>query len=182
MPGHRHIALLIFLSSILALTGCNEPVVVTPPKVGEAAPHAELINLNGQKLNLDTLRGKVVVAHFWATWCAPCRKELPSMERLSRQLDPKYFVILGISVDREIKLVEEFKRKYGIRFANHIDTDMTLAKGKFGVNAFPESFIINREGNIVRHMRGEHDWDSQGMIKVLNDTYRGVSTKSGAYW
>ncbi len=167
---------------VLLLTGCGKPAPVEPPKIGDAAPPAEIVSLDNRKTSLSSLSGKLVIVHFWATWCAPCRKEMPSLERLAKKLDPSRIVLLGISVDEDTNLVEEFKLKYGIRFANHIDSDMAIARGKFGASAFPETFIVGRDGRILRHMVGGHEWDSPAMLQVLEDAYAGVQTRSGAYW
>ena len=166
----------------LVLGGCGAPENVEPPKVGDTIADTSFTTLDGEVTTLASLREKLVVLHFWATWCAPCRKEIPSMERLSRQLDPGKFALLGISVDEDANLVKEFKLKYGIQFANHIDSEMALARGQFGATAFPETFILGRDGRLVRHMIGEQEWDTPAMLQVLNDAYNGVATKSGAYW
>jgi thiol-disulfide isomerase/thioredoxin len=166
----------------LLLTACGEQTTAEKPKLGDTIANVTFQGLDQSQLELATVKDKLVIAHFWATWCAPCRKEMPSLERLSQKLDPNKFALIGISVDEDINLVKEFKLKYGIKFARFIDIDMALAKGRFGVTAFPETFIIGRDGKLVRHMMGEHEWDTPAMIKVLNDAYGGVETKAGAYW
>ena len=173
---------LILLVVSLLLSACGEQAKVEPPKVGENVTDVTFIGLDESRTPLGAHKDKLVMVHFWATWCAPCRKEMPSLERLSQKLDPNKFVLIGISVDEDINLVKEFKLKYGIKFANYIDIDMSLARGKFGATAFPETFIIGRDGKLLRHMIGEHEWDTPAMLQVLNDAYSGVATKSGAYW
>lgn len=178
---HPRTPLLLLLLALLA-SGCGKPAAVEAPKIGEGVTNATFIGLDEGRLELAALSGKVVVVHFWATWCAPCRKEMPSLERLAQRLDPEKFALLGVSVDEDRNLVREFKLKYAIQFARFIDIDMSLAKGHFGVTAFPETFIIGRDGKLLRHMMGEHEWDSPAMLQLLNDAYGGVATKSGAYW
>ncbi len=175
------LSLTLVLLSIM-LSACGEQVSVAPPKVGDVIPDVAFTGLDDSRLNLASMRDKLVMVHFWATWCAPCRKEMPSLERLSRKLDPEKFALIGVSVDEDINLVKEFKLKYSIEFAKYIDLDMSLAQGRFGATAFPETFIIGRDGRLVRHMIGEHEWDTPAMLQVLNDAYSGVTTKSGAYW
>ena len=174
----------LHLSQLLALflAGCNKPVSVEPPKLGDTVSDVTFTSLEGRSLSLAGIEDKLVIVHFWATWCAPCRKEMPSLERLSQKLDTNKFALIGISVDEDINLVKEFKLKYGIKFAKFIDIDMSLAKARFGVTAFPETFIIGRDGKLLRHMMGEHEWDTPAMLKVLNDGYNGVTSKAGAYW
>lgn len=179
MKNALSIFLLLFA---FLLSACSEQAAVEPPKLGDTIPDVAFTGLDDSRLNLASLKDKLVMVHFWATWCAPCRKEMPSLERLSQKLDPDKFVLVGISVDEDINLVKEFKLKYGIKFAKYIDIDMSLAQGQFGATAFPETFIIGRDGKLVRHMIGEHEWDTPAMLQVLNDAYNGVTTRSGAYW
>lgn len=175
--------LLLPLLAALLGAGCGEEVTtVAAPKLGEVVRDAQFVALDGGTTSLAEHQGKLVLVHFWATWCAPCRKEMPSLERLSRKLDPERFVLLGVSVDEDANLVKEFKIKYGIKFAAYIDQDMRLARGQFGATAFPETFIIGRDGRLVRHMLGEHEWDTPAMMQVLDNAYGGVETKAGAYW
>lgn len=164
------------------LNGCSKPEPVEPPKIGDTIEGINFSTMDGSTLSLESQRGKLAIIHFWATWCAPCRKEMPALERLSQQLDPEKFALIAVSVDEEVEEVTRFLRQYGVRFARYIDAEMALASGRFGVVAYPETFLISKEGKLIRHMVGEHEWDSPAMIKVLNDAYAGVDSKSGAYW
>jgi thiol-disulfide isomerase/thioredoxin len=174
-----HLTLLL-LSAVVS--GCGKPGVVEPPKIGDTISDVTFVGIDQGTLNLASIKDKLVIVHFWATWCAPCRKEIPSLERLSQKLDPDKFALIGISVDEDRNLVREFKLKYGIQFAKFIDIDQSLSRGHFGVTAYPETFIISRDGKLLRHMMGEHEWDTPAMLTVLNDGYGGVTTRSGAYW
>ena len=178
----KQLVIVLSLLMMSLLGGCSEEARMEPPKLGEVVADATFSSLDKGTTSLAAHQGKLVMVHFWATWCAPCRKEMPSLERLSQKLDPNKFVLLGVSVDEDINLVKEFKIKYGIKFAEYIDLDMSLARGHFGASAFPETFIIGRDGRLVRRMIGEHEWDTPAMLKVLNDAYGGVETKAGAYW
>jgi thiol-disulfide isomerase/thioredoxin len=177
MIKHAFAVAMLFL-----LAACAEPEQLAPPKVGEVVPDLAFVDLDGRTLQLAQLRGKVVVVHFWATWCPPCRRELPGMERLAQRLDGDKYAVLAVSVDEEPAAVRQFKQRFGIRFANHIDQEMALAKGAFGVSAYPETFLIGRDGKLLRHMRGEHEWDSPAMMQVLEAAYRGNAAKAGEFW
>lgn len=180
-PMKSGLYLILLLLSIF-MVGCGKQGAVEPPKVGDTISDVTFIGIEQNTLALASIKDKLVIVHFWATWCAPCRKEMPSLERLAQKLDPNKFALIGISVDEDRNLVREFKLKYSIQFAKFIDLDQSLSKGHFGVTAFPETFIIGRDGKLLRHMMGEHEWDTPAMLKVLNDGYSGVTTKSGAYW
>ncbi len=178
----KRLQIVVPLLFALLLSACGEASRVEPPKLGETVADATFVGLDNNTTTLAAHKDKLVIVHFWATWCAPCRKEMPSLERLSQKLDPNKYALIGISVDEDINLVKEFKIKYGIKFAEYIDLDKSLAEGHFGTTAYPETFIIGRDGKLVRHMIGEHEWDTPAMLKVLNNAYGGVETRSGAYW
>lgn len=182
MPAIKPCRYLVLLLLSVVLTGCGKQNAMAPPKIGDTIPDVTFVGIDNSRLNLDSLKGKLVIVHFWATWCAPCRKEMPSLERLSQKLDPNRYALIGIAVDEDINLVREFKLKYAIQFARYIDSDMSLSKGHFGVTAYPETFIISRDGKLLRHMLGGQEWDTPAMLKVLNDGYSGVTSKTGAYW
>lgn len=175
-------ALTLLLLMTLLLGACGETPPPEPPKVGEALPPLTLNALDGGTLKLDSLRGKLVILHVWATWCPPCRKEMPGLERLSRKLDPQKFALIGLSVDEDANLVREFRRKYGITFARHLDPQRVIAADTLGVNAYPETFLITPDGTLLRRMVGEHEWDSPAMLDLLENSYAGKQTKTGAYW
>lgn len=182
MQQIKHGLYLILLIITTMLSGCGKDKPVDPPKIGGTIFDVTFVGIDNHRLNLASIKDKLIIVHFWATWCAPCRKEMPSLERLSQKLDPNKFALIGISVDEDINLVKEFKIKYGIHFAKFIDIDKSLSNGYFGVSAYPETFIISRDGKLLRHMMGEQEWDTPAMLQVLNDGYSGVTTKSGAYW
>lgn len=111
----------------------------------------QLININEGGLDLE---GKTLLINFWATWCAPCRKEMPELQRLSDRLNPAYFVVIGISVDEDINLVREFMLQYGIHFANLQDKNFLLASDLLGIKSFPETLIVSPNGVITRRISG----------------------------
>lgn len=166
----------------LLLLACTEEPQFEPPAVGKPFPSLTLQALDGTTENLAQHRGKLVILHVWATWCPPCRKEMPGLERLSKKLDPEKFALLGVSVDEDANLVREFKRKYGVTFARYIDPEKAIAQGVLNVKAYPETFLIASDGTLLRRMVGEHQWDSPAMIALLQNSYQGKQTKTGAYW
>ncbi len=103
--------------------------------------------LDGKTYTLSTLRGKVVLVNFWATWCPPCRKEMPDMEKLYEQYAAKGFVVLGIS-DEEREKVAPFIQKQGYTFPILLDPGRKAGEA-FAVEGIPKSFLFNREGRLV---------------------------------
>lgn len=167
----------------LLLGGCdNSPKTAVKLSEGGAMPSITVTDFDGVTLNLDSQRGKLVVLHVWATWCPPCREELPGLDRLAKSLDPNRYTVIGLSIDEDINLVREFNLKYNIGFARHVDPEMKVAKGQLGITATPETFLIGPDGKLVRRMIGDQPWDTPGMRQVLEQAYNGQRGKSGAYW
>lgn len=170
------------LALILLLGACADKAPVASPVLDQPFPSVTLQALDGSELALTDLRGKLVILHVWATWCPPCRKEMPGLERLARKLDQKKFALLALSVDEDADPVNEFKIKYHIDFARHIDPGMHIAHDILGVKAFPETFLISQDGTLLRHMIGEQEWDTPAMQQLLLQAYNGEQSKVGAYW
>lgn len=115
-------------------------------------PELELTLINGEKLNLVALRGKPVLINFWATSCAPCRKEMPDLAQLYRDFSAKGVRVIGIAMayDRPDQVIA-FKKKYQIPYTLALDLDSTAAKA-FGVVAIPETILVSPRGQVVyRH-------------------------------
>ncbi len=135
----------------LALTACSK--TDTPKKsavVAEKspAPDVSVISLaNGSTLKLSDLKGKVVMLNFWATWCPPCRKEMPDLETLYGRFGSKGLVVLGIS-DEEAAKVEPFIRERKVSFPVLLDPGRKLNE-MFVVEGIPKSFVYDREGKLV---------------------------------
>lgn len=110
--------------------------------------------------------GRILVLNVWASWCGPCRREMPSLERMAARLDPARFAVIGVSTDADALLAEEFLRQYGIRFTNLLDRDGAAAR-RLGLKVYPDTFIIGADGTLLRRMTGLHEWDSAEMAAML---------------
>lgn len=120
--------------------------------VGARLPEIGLRDLQGNTVSAASLRGKVVLVDFWASWCAPCREELPILERLHKQYRAQGLVIVGVSVDRDAANARSFATKMGLTFPVVHDAQHQLA-GRFAPPKMPSSYIIDRRG-VVRHVHG----------------------------
>jgi cytochrome c biogenesis protein CcmG, thiol:disulfide interchange protein DsbE len=117
---------------------------------GEAAAPFKLVTLEGDSLALDDLRGQVVLVNFWASWCPPCRVEMPGFERVYRERRAEGFVIVGIATDRHAEdQIRAFVAEHDITYPILLATGQVV-RDYGGVRALPESFLIDREG-LVRH-------------------------------
>ena len=154
----------LFLTALVIRTRANT-VILGP---GSHAPDFQASTLtDGRTITLDAYEGKVVLLNIWATWCPPCVKEMPSMERLSRRLAGTDFRVVAVSIDAgDRDLVSKFVREYGITFDVLHDPDATV-KRTYQAMAVPESFLIDRNGKIVKRQIGEAEWDNQQIESVI---------------
>jgi len=132
------------------------------------APNFCLEGLNGRKVELKTFKGKVIFINFWATWCGPCKEEMPSMEALYQQYKEKDFVFLTISVDYGgIKQVKEFIKQNRYTFPVLLDPKCETFD-VFRVKGIPTTLIIDKKGRMIGKAVGPRNWKSPEFISLLN--------------
>lgn len=138
------------------------------PRTNYEAPNFTLPDLQGKAVRLSDFRGRVIFLNLWATWCPPCRQEMPSMEALYRRLKDRDFVILAVAEDAGgVEAVAPFVRDVGLTFPVLIDPEATLSP-RYGATGYPETFIIDRTGQVVHHTIGPADWDSPEMLAYFD--------------
>jgi peroxiredoxin len=136
-------------------------------RAGFPAPDFALQDLNGRRYRLADLRGKIVFLNLWATWCPPCRMEMPSMERLHRRLQGTDFIMLAVSEDEDgSAAVRPFVDETGLTFPVLLDRDGSLP-GRYGVTGYPETFIIDRAGRVIQHTIGPEDWGTEEVYRYF---------------
>jgi thiol-disulfide isomerase/thioredoxin len=172
----RHVAAMGCL--LLSLAACNQPAPVVQPLVeGRAFPSSVLEFIARGSDSPQSLQGKVLVLNIWATWCPPCRREMPSLDRLSKILDPNHFAVIGLSTDADAILASEFLMQNGISFANFFDRNGKEAR-QLGMKVYPETFVIGPDRTLLRRMTGLHDWSSPEMVSLLEGLYQAQLGKS----
>jgi len=129
-------------------------------------PPLQLIDLNGRTQNLAQLRGRVVLVNFWASWCPPCVREMPSMQRLKEKLADRPFTILAVNMAEPDKDVRAFLSKMHVDFPVPMDRDGAVLKN-WKVFVFPTSFVLDGEGNIRLGVFGEVEWDSPEVVEKV---------------
>ncbi len=144
------------------------PLVESPP--------LKLERIDGKTIALNELRGKVVLMSFWATWCPPCRRELPLLDRLGRIVEPSDLEVAAVSIDRAGKpAVAAFLKRVGVthlrpfldpegRIAKHAGED---ASSPFVLYGMPISYVIDRRGRVAGYITGEIDWTSAEALALL---------------
>ena len=139
-------------------------------KLGEPAPNFQLRDLNGHLVTLSDLRGKVVLLNFWATWCGPCRVEMPAMEQLYRMFQRKDFEILAVSTDAQgVAITRPFQQENRLTFPILHDADYRVGL-IYGARSLPMTFLIDRQGIIRHQVFGARDWEApeaQQLVQML---------------
>jgi len=139
--------------------GVRELDLIRPARAKRAEDFTVAL-VGGETLKLREQRGKAVMINFWATWCPPCREEMPAMERLYRRHRERGFVLLAVSVDTDASLVRPFLEHHKLTFPVALDAKMELAN-TYGVRALPSSFLIDRNGYMTALALGPRPWDNR---------------------
>lgn len=132
-------------------------------------PDIPLLDGNGQAYSLkEAHQGQVVVLNFWATWCAPCRKEMPSLDRLQAELGGQDFAVVPVATGRNpLPAIQKFFEKEGIANLPIIrDPDQELAREML-ILGLPITVILNREGQEIARLRGDAEWDSDSAKAIV---------------
>ncbi len=141
--------------------------LMDPVKGSPKAGGFNLEGIDGKKISLENYKGKFVLLNFWATWCAPCRKEMPAMSNLHNEFGGEGLEVVGVHVGPSLAGVKKFLEAVPVSFTILMDKDMSLAS--WGVQGLPTTFLINPEGKLVYQAVGERVWDSPEMIKFLKN-------------
>jgi len=158
----RNLAIISAIGLLVALYTGSAIAGVTK---GKAAPDFALKSMAGENIRLSELRGKVVMINFWATWCAPCRKEMPLLNDLYKKHKQSEFILLGVNIDNSEDKGKKMARKIGVTFPILFDVSKKVSES-YGVSAMPFTVIIDRSG-IVKHIHKgylpgyEKKYDSQ---------------------
>ncbi|MBI3807898.1 MAG: TlpA family protein disulfide reductase [Nitrospirae bacterium] len=139
-------------------------------KLGEPAPNFQLRDMEGHLVALSDLRGKVVMVNFWATWCGPCRVEMPAMEVLYQAFSRKDFEILAVSTDAEgVSVTRPFQQKNRLTFPILHDPDYLVGL-TYGARSLPMTFMVDRQGVVRHQIFGARDWgaaEAHQLVQML---------------
>lgn len=145
--------------------GLASPIATGAIATQASAPDFTLKSMNGPNLRLAEQRGRVVMVNFWATWCGPCRQEMPQLDRLYQKYKSSGFVLLGVNVDDDARKAGDVASKLGVTFPVLLDTDKAVSK-LYDLSTMPSTVIIDRDGKVRYLHRGylagyEDNYDKQ---------------------
>jgi len=148
----------------LAFTACYSGS--RPPRIGSAAPDFTVQDAD-RKVTLSELHGKVVVLNFWATWCAPCVEEMPSLVTMQARLRTKGVVVFAVSVDEDESAYHRFLKDHNVDLLTVRDREKK-SNNLYGTFRFPESYVIDRNGVMRRKFIGAVDWTQPEVVDFLS--------------
>jgi len=152
--------LLLGLIAVLAValvwvvSGTLQPRVV---KAGDRAPDFKITTDDGRTVTRANFGGKVLVLNFWASWCAPCVSEAPSLEAFERQMGPQGVVVLGVSIDTNEKRYRQFLERFHITFPTARDPEANLS-ASYGTFLIPETYVIDSTGQVREKIISDQNW------------------------
>ncbi len=165
---------MILLLPLFAFQGCGEPDLLTDNLVvGAAFPEIVMRELDGGTVSIKQYRGRLVVLNAWATWCEPCRREMPNLQQLSDALDPERFAVIGLAQDEDDHLVREYLLDQNVTFTSYIDPAGVVATDLLGIQVFPYTLIIAPDGRFIQRIGGAREWQRQEVIELLEKAYAG---------
>ena len=173
----------------LLLGGCggsaserSGSALAAPRAAGPLAPPLELPDLAGRIVSLEELRGTPVVVNFWATWCGPCQREIPSLRELQERFGKSGLRILAVSIDNNPGALDRFVAEQPLPFTVLRDPDSSVA-ARFGVTTVPSTFLLDARGHVSERIDGEVDWTRADLLeevqRLVSEARTGPGKSSG---
>lgn len=132
-----------------------------------ALPDLSFKDDQGNALNLSNFEGKVVLLNVWATWCGPCREEMPTLDSVQEELGGPDFEVIALSIDRQVEAVDAFFQEIDIKHLRKYIDESTMAGTELGAVGVPTTVLIDRHGEEIGRLVGATEWDSPEMIGFL---------------
>ncbi|HKK14350.1 MAG TPA: TlpA disulfide reductase family protein [Gammaproteobacteria bacterium] len=177
------LALLVSLVLVpMAGYGAGQSLTAMHPR--PRAPGFALKDMNGKVHHLSDYRGQVVLVNFWATWCPPCRREMPSMERAWKKLKKQDVTILAVNVGEDVDTIFPFTGNYPVTFPILLDQSSKVVK-RWPVLGLPTTFVVDPRGRIAYRAVGGRKWDAPALLKTIRslippDKKPAAPTRTGA--
>ncbi len=162
----KRVLIIVFTAACLSLAGGSAVAAQLKPSKPRPAPELNLPRYGGGSVNLTELRGRVVLVNFWAVWCPPCRKEMPSMERLSNRMAQRPFTILAVNAGETTERIQSFLNEVPLTFPILLDRDGERMKA-WRVYVLPTSFLVDKQGQIRYSLSGHLEWDEPEAVAII---------------
>ncbi len=157
------IGLLLLSISIIAMNPDDEG---TKTEIGGAVPSFSATEIDGESITIQSLRGKVVVLNFFATWCVPCIEEMPHLEEMHKKLSSDEFMLLSVGREHSAEEVREFQKQKGLSFAMAPDPDRKIY-GLFADKYIPRTYVIGKDGTILFQTVGFDHHEFEHMVEAI---------------
>ena len=151
--------------AFLCDAGADEPPLTPIPDRPEA-PGLDLAGHDGERYRLEDMRGKAVIVNFWATWCPPCRAEMPSMQRAWKEVAGEDILILGVNVGEDAGTIDEFIRQVPVEFPLPMDRNSTVVQ-TWPMRGLPTTFVVDPDGRLAYRAEGEREWDDPALLDLV---------------
>lgn len=158
----------VWLAAFLLCLPCAAAAAELKPWGGGRTPPLVLRGIDGKTHDLAAYRGQVVLVNFWATWCEPCRDEMPAIQRLQGKLAGRPFAVLAVNLDEPESRIRNFLAKMPLDFPILVDEGKKATRD-WRVRVLPASFIIGRDGRIRYSLVGELAWDHDAVVSLLSE-------------
>ncbi|MBA3010090.1 MAG: TlpA family protein disulfide reductase [Desulfobacula sp.] len=155
---------ILIICLFLFISACGQEQATV--KVGDLAPDFSLVDLEGKTWVLSELKGQVVFINFWATWCPPCMKELPSMQKLYTTLPGDKFKMLAV-LNNDKPVVANFVANQNGFTMPILDDSKQLIGARYAITGLPETFIVDKQGIVREKVIGPAQWDSPGSVQMI---------------
>ncbi|MCY4229856.1 MAG: TlpA disulfide reductase family protein [Alphaproteobacteria bacterium] len=165
----------IFAGAAVAAEGWLQNYRKTDPPT--PAPDAAFTDSDGGEITLAQFRGKLVVLNFWATWCAPCRREMPSLDRLQGKLGGETLEVVALSIDRSgVERVDPFFEQHSIQqLKRYLDPHNAVGRA-MNVHRLPTTILIDTKGHEIGRLEGPAEWDATEILTFLQDQLPGIDS------
>lgn len=145
----------------LLLAGCEDAKPPLKLQIGQPVPlPLQAQDLFNRPAQLSQQPGRLLMINVWATWCGPCRHEMPSLQRMAQRIGAERLQLVGLSVDHDEHVVREYLIEHKIHFPSLLDRGKDIIDGVFGVRVYPSTFFVAPDGRLVRVVEGWREWDS----------------------
>jgi len=166
MKKFKNMLLLVLFMGVVSSQGVIGQESLHEVKGHPAAVAFSLLDIDDNTHSLAAYKGKVVIVNFWATWCPPCRFELPAMEKAYQKLKTEDVIMLGINVGEDADTIFSFTADYPVTFPLLMDRDSKVTQA-YPVIGLPTTFVIDPNGKIIYRAVGTREWDERSLIKKV---------------